>query len=440
MLPVASTVAAICLISLCSGCQLGGDKPSSTRFSKSDASNLPQFSKPLADHADSDQQLADSQQLPPVAQTSYLQAKDDSSEQNSEAADISLVSFVQDNDSSSRRTNSQSQSSESNTPDAFDGENNDGESEADDSDTAGFEDNQNSPPSADREPNGNGLGIPVDAVIQSTLDFYPEIQVVLEEIRIANGVQIQAAGSFDTKLKISSENTPVGFYETYRSKFGLEQPTYNGGSVFAGYRFGRGDIEPWYLERNTNAGGELKLGANWALLRDREIDARRVAVWQAQIRRDAVEPVVHQQLLRVFRDAEITYWNWVAAGQVYRRNLATSSKSLEIRVDGIEERIKAGDLADITQTDNDRSILGREVKLIKAKAKLDQAAIKLSLYYRDANGTPIIVTESDLPEFDSESYSGYLESGPTGLAKPSACRPEAKLLALDIQSDRSGSG
>ena len=269
-------------------------------------------------------------------------------------------------------------------------------------------------------------------MLQSTLDFYPDIDVALEELSIANGNQIQAAGGFDTKVKVASENTPVGFYESFRSNFGVEQPTFKGGSVFAGYRFGRGDFEPWYLERNTNALGELKLGANWNLLRGRQIDDRRVALWQAEIKRDAVEPVVHQQLLFAFRDAEIAYWNWVASGQVYQRSL----QLLEVaknRVDGIEQRIKAGDLAEITRTDNDRTILGRQVKLIKAKAKLDQAAIKLSLYYRDANGTPIIATEAQLPGFDSGAYQ--IASNPEQLVYDAvSCRPETRLLELDIQA------
>ncbi len=70
-----------------------------------------------------------------------------------------------------------------------------------------------------------------------------------QELLIAEGQLVGAEGAFDTKLKTPSENTPVGFNENYRSQFGGERPTFNDGSLFAGYRFGRGDIGPWYLER-----------------------------------------------------------------------------------------------------------------------------------------------------------------------------------------------
>ena len=278
----------------------------------------------------------------------------------------------------------------------------------------------------------NPSALQLQAVLASTIDYYPEIESVLQESAIAQAELLQAQGGFDTKLKASSENTPVGFYETYRSKFGIEQPTFNGGSVFAGYRFGRGDIEPWYLERNTNELGELKLGANWALLRGKQIDARRVAIWQANLKRSAVEPVIQQQLLFSLRDAEIAYWNWVAAGQVFNLN----EKLLEIaknRINGIDERIKAGDLPDITRTDNDRSILSREVKLIKARAKLEQAAIKLSLYHRDATGLPLIPTAAEVPTLE-DADSSIPQKDVSGLiASAIACRPEINLICLDIK-------
>ena len=433
---------AICLLALCTGCHLSGEKPGAIQFIKPDSAfSTPEVTDPIAARAALNRQSSGFSRKSLTAQTQLSQTSNDSASKDSptqkpDSPKIGLVSYVQDNDDATRRLDLQLPSAEPITSDEIEaeveGEISDGELEAADSDDAPLADSEFVPQTPASGPNLNAAGIPVDAVLESTLNFYPDIQVAMEELTIANGGQIQAAGSFDTKFKIDSENTPVGFYETYRNKFAVEQPTFNGGSVFAGYRFGRGDFSTWYLERNTNAGGELSFGGNWNLLRDREIDARRVALWQSDIQRDAVEPVVHQQLLQTFRDAEIAYWNWVAAGQVYRRNLRLFQVAKN-RVAGIEERIKAGDLADITRTDNDRTILSREVKLIKAQAKLDQAAIKLSLYYRDANGTPVIVTEAQLPDFDLEAYQ--VVSDLDGLViEAVCCRPETKLLALDLQA------
>ena len=186
----------------------------------------------------------------------------------------------------------------------------------------------------------------IDSILQSTLDYYPAIQQALTLAEIADGQQLAANGNFDTKFKASSENTPVGFYETYRSNIGLELPTFNGGSLFGGYRQGRGDLEPWYLERNTNAGGEFKFGTRLALLRGRDIDQRRVEVWQANWQRRTVEPEIRQALIEARFVAELTYWAWVAAGQIKQLNERIVDTAVQ-RQDGIEVRIEAGDLAEI---------------------------------------------------------------------------------------------
>lgn len=296
--------------------------------------------------------------------------------------------------------------------------------------------------SANEESQPRSLSIPagdslvLESVLSATVKFYPEIEATVREFDIAQGASIQAHGNFDTKLKASSENTPVGFYETYRSQFGIEKPTFGGGALFAGYRFGRGDIEPWYLERNTNELGELKLGANWALLRGREIDSRRVQLWQANLKRQSVEPLVLNQLIQTLRDAEIAYWNWVAAGQMFQLNQRLLSIA-QSRVEGITERIKAGDLAEITKTDNDRSILSREVKLLKAKAKLESAAIKLSLFYRDTEGIPLVPDVSLVPKIGQplEAALQWPEQDPNLLiASAIDCRPEIRLICLEMKA------
>lgn len=280
--------------------------------------------------------------------------------------------------------------------------------------------------------NIGGHPLALESVLAAAVKFYPEIEAAIREFEIAQGEAIQAEGGFDTKLKASSENTPVGFYETYRSNFGIEQPTFNGGSLFASYRFGRGDMEPWYLERNTNELGELKLGVNWALLRGRAIDSRRVALWQANLKQQGVEPLVLNQLIQTLRDAEVAYWNWVAAGQMFQLNqkLLTIAES---RVEGIEERIKAGDVAEITRTDNDRSILSREVKLLKAKAKLASAAIKLSLFYRDSNGTPMTPDVHQVPEIGQPQL--WEQQGSMAMVSSAfRCRPEIQLICLEMKT------
>ena len=92
--------------------------------------------------------------------------------------------------------------------------------------------------------------------------------------------------------------------------------------MFAGYRNGRGIFEPWYLERETNKGGEFKVGFMAPIVRDRVIDANRAELWRAQLERDRVEPEILAVVIGSVREGSFAYWDWVAGGgesQDYRK-------------------------------------------------------------------------------------------------------------------------
>jgi len=94
--------------------------------------------------------------------------------------------------------------------------------------------------------------------------------------------------------------------------------------------------------------------------------------------------------------ASVTYWDWVGAG----RNLNVSQSILDLalmRRDGLELRVKRGDLERIELVDNQRLIVSREAKLVESRRKLEQTAAKLSLFFRDENDRPIVPTEAMLP-------------------------------------------
>ncbi len=235
-------------------------------------------------------------------------------------------------------------------------------------------------------------------VVASVHETFPMIEAALQEITIANGNALAAWGEFDLKLKAESESGPMGFYQTYRNSAGLVQPLYQGGSVFGGYRIGRGDFQPWYLERQTNAGGEFKAGVRVPLARNREIDSRRASLWRANYDQQLAQPEIRGQLIGFVRDASMIYWTWVAAGRKYEIGKAALKLSQD-RNQGFEKRVEKGDLDPPALRDNERSIASRQAKLIDLKRKLDQSAVKLSLFFRTPDGTPLIPDDKQLPNF-----------------------------------------
>lgn len=275
-------------------------------------------------------------------------------------------------------------------------------------------------------PIDGAAGIGLDTVINSVYQSYPLLQSALYSRNIALGDQIAASGEFDLKIKGASENGPTGFYQTYRNSIGLVQPLYGGGEVFAGYRIGRGDFQPWYLERQTNDGGEFKAGVAIPLLQNVTIDQRRSALWNAQYGRQLAEPEIQAQLIQFVQEGTYAYWTWVAAGASYSLNKRVLDLAEE-RTERIGSQVEAGFIDPPELTDNLRLVAERRAKLAESRRKLDQSAAKLSLYLRDAAGNPLLPPDSQIPAFP-EAISEPVNSLDADVSQALAFRPEIKSL------------
>jgi len=254
------------------------------------------------------------------------------------------------------------------------------------------------PPLPESLSNADQSKIKLEDVVASVHHSYPLFEAALLENNIADATVLSNWGAFDTKFKAATENGPIGFYRTFRQSLGFNQPIYNGGEIFTGYRIGRGTFEPWYLERETNDGGEFKAGVRLPLLRNRDIDRRRAELWRATYSVQRVRPEVQAQLILFVRDASVAYWNWVAAGRQYQ----ILEQALKISIDrneALQRRVDVGDLDPPVLQDNKRSIAIRRAKLIDRERKVRQSAVKLSLFLRNDEGIPIIPLQEKLPDF-----------------------------------------
>ena len=272
--------------------------------------------------------------------------------------------------------------------------------------------------------------ISLEQVLESVKNCYPEIEITIGEIETANGKILSSWGEFDQVFSGHSIAQPLGFYQTYRNGIGLNRPLYSGGEVYGTYRIGDGNFEPWYGERETNEGGELKAGFSLPLLKDRLIDSRRAKLLSSGQQRDQVSANIETRLLQFQRFATQAYWDWVASGQsvqIQRRLLELA----ETRVSQIKTRVEKGDLAELAQIDNDRLIAKRKNALIKARRSLEKSAIKLSLFWRDPNCETVIAKEAQLPSEFPDSNAVAIESLQNDVATALTVRPElTELQAL----------
>ena len=242
----------------------------------------------------------------------------------------------------------------------------------------------------------SGQTLLLDEVLISVSNCYPLLEIAVAELAEAEGKTLAAWGSFDTVLSGYAINKSLGFYENYRHGGKISRPLWSGSEVYGGYRVGRGVFEPWYQERQTNEGGEFKAGVKHPFLKGRAIDGRRAAVQSATLERQRLGPDIAARVIGMQRAASQAYWKWVASGlatQTQRRLLELA----EQRNESLVRQVKEGDLPKITEVDNGRFMAKRQVKLIETRRKVQEAAIKLSLFMRDSNCDPWVATDDMLP-------------------------------------------
>lgn len=270
-------------------------------------------------------------------------------------------------------------------------------------------------------------------VVVSVQESYPLLVSAMLERDVAEGKELSAWGEFDSNVKGFGIAAPEGFYRTYRNGIAIDQPVFRGGYVYGGYKIGDGNFQPWFGERETNEGGEFSAGFGVPLLKDRLIDKRRAAVFQADLARQAVEPAVQAQMLEFVRVASQVYWAWVAAGQGLeaQRELLRNAQA---RVRQIEEKVNAGDLPRISRINNEQLIAARETKVIESERKLQQTAIKLSLFFRSIEGEPVIPDESRLPTSFPDAVLPTREAIDADISMAVAASP--LLTELDLISEQ----
>ena len=274
--------------------------------------------------------------------------------------------------------------------------------------------------------------VTLDDVTTAVYASYPALDAAAREQQIAAGKQVAAMGQFDLNLGAEVLPDPLGFYKNYRYGLGVKQYAWGGGQTFAGYRLGRGNFEPWYLERETNKGGEFKAGFALPFLRGRDIDKRRAAVFKSQIDQAAAGPIVRLEIVDAIRAASFAYWDWVAAGQRFR--IAQELLDLAAtRQDALVKRAAQGDIAEIELVDNQRLIASRQAKLIDAERKLNQSAIKLSLFLRDPLGSPLLAQAAELPKDFPPAVAPEANAESEQVSQALALRPELALLDLERQ-------
>jgi outer membrane protein TolC len=250
-----------------------------------------------------------------------------------------------------------------------------------------------------RAPSANASAAPLtlQEVLQSSARSAPDIIAALARNRQAEARALTAQGAFDTVFAVEGRSRVLGYYDGSEIAGKAEQPlSGNGGYLYGQYRASRGDFPVYEDKSYTNRLGELKVGALYSLMRDRLIDARRSEFRLAANDIDIARFETKATSIGVQARAVEVYQKWVAAGlklKAYEALLGLARG----RTNGIERQVQLGAKPDILLTENEANLVRRQAFVVEARQDFRAAAVKLSLYYRGADGTPIIVDEARLP-------------------------------------------
>ncbi|MBK8264441.1 MAG: TolC family protein [Nannocystis sp.] len=226
---------------------------------------------------------------------------------------------------------------------------------------------------------------------------HPLLTVSRLDITVAEAQELAARGWFDTGLSARGALMPLGYYINGRMDVAAQQRTPLWGTRFtAGYRLGRGVYPEYYGQYRTLSAGEIRAGVEVPILRGGRIDPGRAGIRKAQLGREVAAAAFERERIALHRDATYAYWDWVAAGQGYL--IAEEQLGLaRTRADQLLRRVERGDLPAIDALDNQRAVLQRDAELIRARRRLEQSALKLSLFLRADDGRPLVLDPARLP-------------------------------------------
>jgi outer membrane protein TolC len=273
-----------------------------------------------------------------------------------------------------------------------------------------------------------------EEVLAASARHYPSIVESLARRRGAEGKALEAEGAFDVLFSADGVSRPAGYYDGTVVRGGVRRALGAlGANVYADFRLSDGTFPPYEDMRYTSDRGELKIGALFSLLRDRDIDEQRFGRVDAALALRIAELDVLLTRLGVQQRALIAYWRWVAAGrtlEVYR-NLLQIARDREAALEG---QVRAGAQASIFLVENRQNITRRETFVANAARDFRLAANELSMFYRDTDGRPRLPDAGALPPAPPMEVP---EPRPAALAVNAAValarRPEIEVLRAEIE-------
>lgn len=263
-------------------------------------------------------------------------------------------------------------------------------------------------------------------LVASVKKNFPTLKAQQDLIEEARALATSNRGVFDPRLIGRSYAQPEGGYQREYFDVALEVPIEDSAvKLYTGYRIGRGNWPVYYQEDLTNRDGEWRLGLSLPLLRDFTLDDKRLKLYQSELEITKKKLTKELMQVKVIEEARLNYWEWVRLSKLLNINNMQLSIAKE-RQKALEHQERLGDLERIKLVENKQQILLRENLVQQTKRELEKAAVNLSLYYRDANGKPIVLRQQESSKTNKALNQYTLKTN--NLSYLYSYHPELKLI------------
>ncbi len=266
-------------------------------------------------------------------------------------------------------------------------------------------------------------------VVNSVLTHFPLIQEAELKAKSAEGELVSSEGAFDHKLIFKSRNRIEDQYDNQYFETTIERQTALGGTTLvAGHRQGRGTFPNYDGKYKTSGAGEIFAGLSLPILRNFKTDEFRTNLKVKQIENKQAQEQLKLKKLVYVHKALTLYYKWVLESQKLKINRAIFELA-KLRHSMIEKKFGAGDIEQIKVTDNLRAIEKRNGEVVKNEIDLNKVKTLLSLYARDKDGNPLLLTEESSSEL-------ILKHPENSISSTSTIDNNPQLEILKLERDR----
>lgn len=223
-------------------------------------------------------------------------------------------------------------------------------------------------------------------LIESIKRNHPKLMALnAAEQQVSQGIQA-AEGAFDMRVEQNTRLKTSGYYDGKHLSQSIIKPLrFMGGELKSEYRISDGNFADYDGELDTRSGGEASIGLALPLMRDREIDKRRVAVNNAKLGVQEWNAQAQWSINQLLYSGLSSYLDWY---ETHLRLIVMRElyKNTQIREQAINTRVKKGDIAAISVTEFNAITLNRLSALQEARQQFARAQQALTFYYRDDKG------------------------------------------------------